>query len=110
LLADRESFNYEFLPNASLRFARADALAMKQVKLEPPQATNSAPTAAPKHPAVQPAHEPTQSIDAVALESERGVDYHNPLLSLSGRAIARSLMRQSIQAMLLEKRESGICY
>ena len=33
-----------------------------------------------------------------------------PLLSLSGRAIARSLMRQSIQAILLEKNWSCICY
>ncbi len=33
-----------------------------------------------------------------------------PLLSLSGRAIARSLMRQSIQAILLEKNGSCICY
>ncbi|WP_157816704.1 hypothetical protein [Nostoc flagelliforme] len=34
----------------------------------------------------------------------------NPLLSLSGRAIARSLMRQSIQAILLGKNRSCICY
>lgn len=47
------------------------------VKLEPPQATSSASTPAPKHPAVQPVSEPTDSIDAVALESERGVDYRN---------------------------------
>ncbi|EKF03176.1 hypothetical protein FDUTEX481_05456 [Tolypothrix sp. PCC 7601] len=33
-----------------------------------------------------------------------------PLLSLSGRAIARSPMRQSIQAILLEKSWSCICY
>ncbi|WP_414573769.1 AMP-binding protein [Nostoc sp. CCY 9925] len=33
-----------------------------------------------------------------------------PLLSLSGRAIARSLMRQSIQAILLEKNRPCICY
>ncbi|WP_238846003.1 hypothetical protein [Nostoc edaphicum] len=33
-----------------------------------------------------------------------------PLLSLSGRAIARSLMRQSIQAILLRKNRSCICY
>ncbi|MEH2266595.1 hypothetical protein [Nostoc sp.] len=35
---------------------------------------------------------------------------NNPLLSLSGRAIARSLMRQSIQAILLEENGSCICY
>ncbi|MEH2355717.1 hypothetical protein [Nostoc sp.] len=33
-----------------------------------------------------------------------------PLLSLSEKAIARSLMRQSIQAILLEKNRSCICY
>ena len=33
-----------------------------------------------------------------------------PLLSLSGRAIARSLMRQPIQAILLKKNWSCICY
>ncbi|MGF1937852.1 MAG: Uma2 family endonuclease [Nostoc sp. ChiQUE02] len=33
-----------------------------------------------------------------------------PLLSLSGRAIARSLMRKSIQTILLEKNWSCICY
>ncbi len=33
-----------------------------------------------------------------------------PLLSLSGRAIAISLMRQTIQAILLEKNWSCICY
>ncbi|MEH1817583.1 MAG: DUF433 domain-containing protein [Nostoc sp.] len=37
-------------------------------------------------------------------------NYPTPLLSLSGRAIARSLMRQSIQAILLEKNWSCICY
>ncbi|MBN3898339.1 MAG: hypothetical protein HWQ41_24615 [Nostoc sp. NOS(2021)] len=35
---------------------------------------------------------------------------YTPLLSLSGRPIARSLMRQSIQAILLEKNGSCICY
>lgn len=33
-----------------------------------------------------------------------------PLLSLSGKAIARSLMRQSMQPILLEKNGSCICY
>ncbi|WP_292805455.1 transposase [Nostoc sp. NMS7] len=33
-----------------------------------------------------------------------------PLLSLSGRVIARSLIRQSIQAILLEKNRCCICY
>ncbi|AFY35876.1 hypothetical protein Cal7507_5549 [Calothrix sp. PCC 7507] len=35
---------------------------------------------------------------------------YNPVLSLSGRAIARIPMRQSIQAILLEKSWSCICY
>ncbi len=51
--------------------------------------------------------------DEVLVGFEHG-DIHRPyvipLLSLSGRAIARSLMRQSIQAILLEKNGSCICY
>lgn len=45
------------------------------IKPEPPPAINSAPTAAPKYLDVQPASESTHPIDAVALESEHGVDY-----------------------------------
>jgi len=49
-----------------------------------------------------------QLVERFHIEKIRARD--TPLLSLSGRAIARSLMRQAIQAILLEKNWSCICY
>jgi hypothetical protein len=37
-------------------------------------------------------------------------DCYSPLLSLSGRAISRSFISQSIQAILLQKLGCCICY